>query len=219
MEIITDTNILCERANEIHVYKDKKTLKEALTKIKKIMLNDNTVVALAAPQVGYPIRVFCINFDGDIRTFINPVIVETSGLELIKETNKSLPNRTFLMPRHESVVAIYQTGTQKPESNRFVEYAGQLFQQMVQLLDGVLISDIGLEIDQLFEDAPIEEQMEVIDLYMETIKEINTSIQEEINNDKELKQMNDAIKYMEGIQTGKIKTIPLDKKEKKKKKK
>lgn len=82
--------------------------------------------------------------------------------------------------------------------------AAEIFQYQINLLDGVLLSDIGLEIDENFDKASEDEKAELIDFYLGQLKLTNNELQQEIENDKELKKISDAIKFMEGVQTGEI---------------
>ncbi|MBO7697091.1 MAG: peptide deformylase [Acholeplasmatales bacterium] len=40
----------------------------------------NNIVSLSAPAIGYDKRIFCIKFDTEIKTFINPVIIQSKGI-------------------------------------------------------------------------------------------------------------------------------------------
>jgi len=40
----------------------------------------NNIVSLSAPAIGYNKRIFCIKFDTEIKTFINPIISSYKGL-------------------------------------------------------------------------------------------------------------------------------------------
>lgn len=209
MEIITDYDKLSERAEEIDTRKENSLLREIIIKLKQT-IKENNLPGLSAPQIGYNKRVFCINFKGDVRTFINPVITEIKGLEMSKEECPSLPGRLFIRPRHNKVSAIYQTPLGKTESRTFIGLAARLFQHEIDHLDGLLLSDIGLEIDEAFESATDDERAEVIKMYLESLDIKQKGLEKDIEETPELKQVSDAIKFMEGVQKGEIKLVKHD---------
>ena len=80
---------LSNRCDEIDVRKDA-TLMREITKSLKDTMRSKELVSLSAPAIGYDKRIFCLNFeDTEIKTFINPVIVEVKGLDKnINNTSK-----------------------------------------------------------------------------------------------------------------------------------
>lgn len=61
-------------------------------------------VGLAAPQVGILKRIFVIDVGEGPMTFINPTILSTAGEEVDEEACLSLPERSGLVKRPESLV-------------------------------------------------------------------------------------------------------------------
>ena len=115
---LTELNSL-GRAQEINREKDGKLLREITANIKKTM-RKNGLTSLSAPGIGYNKRVFCIDFsDQEIKTFINPVITNTEGLQLAKEICSSIPGKEYIRPRNTTVDIIYETPTGKIKTNRF----------------------------------------------------------------------------------------------------
>ena len=123
---------------------------------------------------------------------------------MTREESPSLPGRSFIVPRHDRVIGVYQTPTGKPEENVFEGVVAEVFQHMVQLLDGVLISDIGLEVDEDFDKASDEERNEVVNAYLDQLKLQAEALNEEIEGDEELKQMRDAIEFVKGLALGEV---------------
>ena len=78
---------------------------------------------------------------------------------------------------------------------------------MTEMLDGILLSDLGLEIIKDFDKATDEEKTQVIQMYLESLKKRNSLLQEEINSDSTLKQIQDTINFNTGLLTGAIKPI------------
>lgn len=203
MDIITDEIKLSERADEVDVRKDNKLVRE-ITVALKDTIREHNLTSLSANQIGYNKRIFVINFNGDLRTFINPVISSVKGIELSRETCPSVPDKTYIRIRHNDITAMYQTPLGKIESNRFLGMAAKIFQHEVDHLDGLLISDIGLEIDDDFDNATEDERQQVINMYLDSLDIKQKEIDKEIEEDQDLKQLSDGIKFMEKVQKGEI---------------
>ena len=206
MEIITDLEKLGVRSDEIDVRKGGKKVQEIVLALKNT-IREKGLVGLSAPQIGEPYRIFCLAFDKgkNIKTFINPIISGVDGFELSKETCSSIPGKTFIRPRHTKIQAMYLTPLGKAESTNLVGFAARVFQHHIDHLDGLLLSDVGLEVDKDFFDATDEERAEVIKAYLESLDIKEKEIKQEIEEDSDLKAQSDAIEYMQGVATGKIK--------------
>lgn len=207
-EIITDVEKLSERCDEIDIRKENNEMRQIILDLKHTLAEHKKGAALAAPQIGYNKRIFVINFNGDMRTFINPVISSTKNLTLNREECLSLPNKSYIRPRHTEITVLYQTPLGKTESRKLVGLSAYVFQHELDHLDGLLLSDIGLEVDENFDKATEEEKDEILKSYMESLDLKRSVLETEINEDKELKQTSDAIKFMEGVQRGEIQFLP-----------
>lgn len=214
MDIITDVAKLSIRADEVDVRKDNNSVRDITIKLKNI-IRDNKLTGLSAPQIGYDKRIFVINFNGDLRTFINPVITSVKGFELSREKCSSIPDKTFIRPRHNDICVMYQTPLGKIESKQFLGMAAKVFQHHVDHLDGLLLSDIGLEIDDMFDNATEDERMEVINMYLDSLDIKQKEINKEIQSDDELKKISESIEFMEKVQKGEvqIEKVPMTEEE------
>lgn len=209
-EIITiDTdndNFLNDRADEIDTRKENNLLREITLNLKET-IRANKLSALSAPQIGYKKRVFCINFGKDIKTFINPVLTNVKGLEISKEICSSLPGKTYIRPRHNEIMFISQTPLGKTESLKLLGMSAKVFQHQLDHLDGLLLSDVGLEVGDDFLNASKEDQAEVIKMYLESLDIKQKEISKEIQEDEELNQVSKAIDFMSGVAKGDIKLV------------
>lgn len=205
LAITKDLKKLSVRAEEINVlYKNKEATK-IINDLKDTLRANKDLVALAAPQLGHRVRMFCIKFaNGDIRAFVNPMITKHEGLHLTRERCASIPDKDFIVPRPDRIIAVYQTPVGRAEENVFEGVAAEIFQQMVNLLDGVLLTDIGLEVTEEFDKASPEEQKEVLDYYLDTLKKRAEALNEEIESDEDLKETKRAIDFMAGVASGEI---------------
>ena len=149
-----------------------------------------------------------MKFENDqVKTFINPIIESYSpnGMQLSREKCSSIPGKEYIRVRNNDIRVMYQKPTGEAESNRLLGKAALVFEHEMDHLEGVLISDIGLEIIPEFDTASEEERAEVIKEYLDSLDIRLKQTNEEIQNDPELKQIDDATKFMTGILTGEIK--------------
>ena len=206
-QIITDEMQLADRAVEIDTSTQNKEMREIISAL-KATIKANNISALSAPAIGYNRRIFCVSFsDSEIKTFINPIIIPGGELTISKETCTSIPGKTFIIPRNTEVSVMYQDPLGRAQSRKLKGVAASVFQHEIHHLDGLLISDIGLEIDKDFENASLEEQEEVIKAYLESLDLTSKALQEEIQNNEELKRLSDGIEFITKVQTGEVELI------------
>ena len=203
---------LSERAVEIDLRTHNKEAREIISEIKKVMREKN-LTSLSAPAIGYKRRIFCIDFkDREIKTFINPIIANAKGLQLSREKCTSIPGKEFVRPRNNDIDVMFQNPMGKPISRRLVGLAAIVYQHELDHLDGLLLSDVGLEIDEDFDKASEEERQQIIEMYLDSLDLKQKELNQEIQDDKELKQIDDAKKYMTSVFTGETKVIPFEEK-------
>lgn len=203
-EIVTDIDQLSIRCEEIDVRKENPLMREIIVELKDTIRNTPNSVGLAANQIGYNKRIFCINFSGDIRSFINPIITEVKGFDLSREACLSLPGKEYIRPRHNEISVVYQTPLGKTESRKLIGKAAEVFQHELDHLDGLLLSDIGMEIPENYDELSEDEKAKLIQSYMDSLDIKQKEIHEEINSDKDLKETEEAIDFMKAVQAGKV---------------
>lgn len=202
-EIITDQYILSDWCTEISPKKEGNLLQEIILTLKATMRKFD-LVSLTAPQIGYQRRVFCIKFGkNDYRTFINPMIDNNYNFQFSREKCSSIPEKTFIYPRFGKVHAFFTTPTDKVETTTLVGRSAIVFQHCIDHLNGVLLSDIGLEIDEQWDLATDDERAEVLKMYAESLDIKQKKLEKEINNDEEAKKINDASKFINSVKDGK----------------
>lgn len=202
LTIENDEVKLSERSMEIDTKNQAIEMREIVSSLKATM-RANDLAYLSAPAIGYQRRIFAINFnDLEIKTFINPVIASAKGLHLAKETSNSIPNKTYIRPRNTEITIMYQRPTGQPESRKLVGLAADIFQQCMDDLDGILLCDIGLEIDDNWDKLTDEEKQEIIGEYLDSLDLKQKQLQKEIEDNTELKQIDDAITFMTSVYKG-----------------
>lgn len=204
MEIIKEAEKLFERADNIeNIVKENKIVKEIVLALKNT-IRENNLTGLSAPQIGYNKRIFVINYNGDLRTYINPIITKFDDFTIARETCSSIEGKSFLIPRYNKIQAMYLTPIGKAEKCSLVGASAYKFQHLVEHLEGVLVSDIGLEIDENFDKATDEEKEELIKAYLDSLDIKLKEIKKEIDEDKDLRQTQKAIEFVEKFNKGEI---------------
>lgn len=216
-EIITDPEILSDWSEVIHPKKEGKLCQQIIGELKATM-RANNLEYLTAPQIGYKKRIFCVRYGkNDYRSYINPSISNNIGITIVREICNSIPDKRFVIPRFNKIEIMYfKPLKDSPEACIASGRTAHIMSHCVDHLDGSLTSDIGLEIDDMFDAATDEEREEVIKMYLESLDIRTKQLQEEIQNDEELKKMNDAINFMESVRKGETILEAVDSKEEEK---
>ena len=209
MEYITNIDELSDSSLEVDFDTDKKRISEIVEKLKYRISKDN-LIAISAPQIGEKVRIFCIRFTtkqngktfDKVHTFVNPVIVGMKGFVLDREKDISLPDREFIIARNNDINVVFQTEKGESVEHKFSGKIAAFIQLMVDHLDGILLTDMGLEIDHLFDEATEEERNELLKAYTEWITGYQEKLTKDIEEDKELSSMNDAIKFIQSVRSG-----------------
>lgn len=209
-EIVTDYDVLSERCDEIDLTKKNRNIQNTVLQLKNTIKANPGMLGLSANQIGLYERVVVLNFNGKLRSFINPIVTRVDGYELSRETCHSIPEKTFIRMRNSRVWVTYQTPLGKIESVELNGAAARVMQHHIDHLDGLLLSDVSLEIDDDFDNATEEEREEVIKMYLESLDMSADSLMQEVNDDKEGKQLADAIRFMESVNKGEtiVESVP-----------
>lgn len=209
MDVITDIEKLQERCDEINVGKENGYMRKIISDLKATM-REKDLASLSAPQIGYDKRIFCINFDGDIKSFINPIITQASGLSLVRESCPSLPDRKFLRPRNTRINVMYQTPLQKPESRVLTGMAAFVFQHELDHLDGILLSDVSMELGEGYDELSEEDKTALINEYKDSLDIKLDEINEAIEKDEYAKRLSTSIDYMTAVEKGEVELEHID---------
>lgn len=205
-EIITDIDKLWEFAEVINPVADGELMQEIILSLKATM-RANNLMSLSAPQIGYNKQVFCIKFGkNDYRTFLNPMIenVVSSTYHFARETCPSVPGKTFIIPRFGTIQMCFVTPMGEYKTTRLMGVAAEVAQHCIDLLNGNPIMNIGLEIDEDFDNATDDERAEILKMYVESLDLRSKKLREEINADEELKQIEDASNFIQAVNNGEV---------------
>lgn len=209
MDYILDEKELSIPSIEVDVKKDNKLVREIVLKLKDKMQQDN-LVALSAPQIGYKQRIFCVKFTSKfkkkevdtIHTYVNPIVTGIRNIVIDREKDPCLPDKEYIIVRNNDLSLIYQTPLGKVVSQKFSGKAVSIIQQMLDHIDGILISDTGLEIDERFDQASEEEKNALLRAYMESLDLYREGLNKYIGEDEELKSIKDAVDFIQSVRNG-----------------
>lgn len=208
--VVTDYDILSERCDEIDLTKKNKNIQNTVLQLKNTIKANPGMLGLSANQIGSYDRVLVLNFNGNLRSFVNPIITRVDGFELSRETCHSIPGKTFIRMRNSRVWVTYQTPLGKIESVELNGVAAKMMQHHIDHLDGLLLSDVSLEVDEAFDNATEEERAEVLKYYLESLDLCADELTNDVNSTDEGKQLADAIRFIESVKKGEtiVESIP-----------
>ena len=200
LEFLTETGENRDEGNEI------------IAKL-KAAIEENNLVALAAPQIGISKRIFCIKFADQIKIFINPIITKKTGNVIGPETFSSLPGKEILIARPEEIRAVYYNEDFKYEDNKFLSVVARLFDQQCQLLDGILPNELGL-VSDIKEDGSLwdltdDEFTQIAEVYKEFVKTKAKALQANISEHEQ--DVYKKLKFTEDVINGRTQVIEDDK--------
>jgi peptide deformylase len=182
---------------------------EIINKIKEVLDANPDLLALSAPQIGINKRIFCLRFNDQIKSFINPIITKKKGLNITIETCASIPGKEIVIGRPEEITVVYYNDAFDYEDNKLIGVAASLFDQQAQILDGVLPSELGL-VSDIEADGKIEEEdlAEIIPFYKDTflpskLSSLNNAIEANEEASKAFKQL----KFTENVINGRITVV------------
>lgn len=210
-KIKTRGKILTDGAEVIDPKREKDLVHKIIIDLKDT-IRENNLVYLTAPQIGYNKRILVINFNNDLRTFINPIITKMKGFTFQQETCNSIPKKRFIVPRASSVDIIYTTPLGQYQNRTLLGLAATTIQHAIEHLDGTLISLNGLEIDDDFINASDEEKEEILKMYKESLVGRQELADRAVKEDSLAQQTDEAINFMVGVETGEVK-LEKDEKE------
>lgn len=210
-KILTDLNKFKERQDEISKDADFTDIKKTIELLKKELKKDTDLVCLCAPQIGKNYRLFVVKTaNKTYKEFLNPLVITSSKeWHLSMEKNASFPDKTFICYRNDNLHLAYQKENGEVSSETYKGPYAEVIQQMVQMLDGVLLSDIALDLNDVggveeWNKASQEEKIEVMRMFTENLSKQSKELNKYIQNDPQLKLINADIDFKTHLFKGEI---------------
>lgn len=202
MELITSEEVLHSRATETDTVSNNAEVRETILKMKEAV-RENKLVGLTAPQVGVDMRIVVLNFDGDVRTFINPVVSNRKGIELSREVCE-IDGKEYIVPRNNDIDIYYTTPLGKIEHRQLLGMAAKVMLHQLDILDGISASDFGLEVMEGFDEASDEEKDKIIKMYLDSLDLLGKQVEEELKNDEDAQQIKNAVNFITKVRKGEV---------------
>jgi len=212
MKIVLSNEALRTRAFEVDMStkEGKETAHRIINEVKDELNKHGDLPGACAPQIGEDARIVCLKFsNGDVRTLINPVITFSEGTRMSREKTWLRGDREYIIPRSETIQVIYQTPTGKTEENAFTGFASCVLQNMIDLINGVLLDDVGLEILEGFDDLGEDDKKVILAMYLKSLENRNRIASEMVKSDKVMHAIDGAINFSQNYLAGNIDTIPM----------
>jgi len=207
---IKELHLFEDRVDEITATTKFSDVKDCIQALKQELRKNRDLVALCAPQINKDLRLFVVkNSDNVYKAYLNPMIVNVSkGMHLSREDNASYPNKNYMIIRNDEVHLAYQTSDGHVNSESFKGAYSEIIQQMVQMLDGITLPELGLELGSDFDKASEEDKIAIMQLYLQSLENRKQILNDQIESNEELKLLSDTIKFNTRLLNGEIK--PLD---------
>lgn len=101
-----------------------------------------TGLGLAAPQIGYSVRIFIVKTPQIEGCYINPVIRKRIGRQIVKEQCLSFKG-IYSVVRPDLIKFTYMAPDGKPRAGKFHDYYAAIIEHEIDHLDGILACDKG----------------------------------------------------------------------------
>ena len=152
---------------------------------------------LTANQLGLDERIIMVKYeDNEIHTFINPLITFYSKDLFMSREKDLFDGKEYLVPRKKAIEITYANKNGMLKKVIYKEGAAALLQNLIELLEGVFVSDYGLEIIPEFDEASEEEKEEVIKAYIQSLNIQQKDLDEQNKDNPFMKYIDDSIKEL-----------------------
>lgn len=209
-DIITDKRELEYRSEEFNI-KDSERLSVLIADLVDTLKVNPDRFYLCGKEIGFKERVIAVRLsdDDNILVMINPAIKEAAKMIIYREKDP-LNHMEYFIPRFSDLSLTFQVGDNKKltygevKSYKFSEGASVVLCQAYDVLNGLFPSDYGLEIIPEFDEAPEEEQAEVLEEYIKSLKEFYTKLDAELISDEEYSNVWDQSKFISAVNSGQV---------------
>lgn len=213
--IVKEFDKLSERAEEINVFTEEAKVHEVVRALKDTMDIDKSIIGLAAPQIGYNVRIFCIRFKEGIKAFVNPMIVKVNpeNWGVFKEIDPSIKSNgeyeEYFTIRSNEIIVSYTTPTKIIQQDILIkDDTARIFQHLDDLLNGILISDLGLLCSgDVWNSFSKEEQEDILVSWVGerlNCQDKIDALNKEIESDELGKKTLDALNFMTKLAKGEL---------------
>jgi peptide deformylase len=118
---------------------------------------------------------------------MNPAIQSKDKLIIYREEDP-LTGKEYFIPRFTQISLVFQDCLGKVRGLKMNEAASIIVCQAMDALNGILISDYGLEVLPEFDSASEEEKKEVLSMYAESLSQAYKELDADLSNNEETKK-------------------------------
>ena len=193
LEIQNNKEFMSHRCDET-MNDDYKVISKTLRVMEETLLG-NDVNYLVASQLGLNERIIMVKYDdGEVHAFINPIVTDYSKKITMSREKDLFDNKEYLVPRKQIIEVTFTNKSGTFKKVIYKDGAAFLLQNLMDLLEGVFVSDIGLEVLDGWDEASDEEKQEVLNMYFDSLKKRQEELKKEIESDECLSYIDDTIK-------------------------
>lgn len=154
LEILTYPNPILKQKSKLVGNPTSLEIKQLVSDMTKSMRAHEHGLAIAAPQVGQPLRIFVIEIDDDLMTFINPEIQKLSGKDVrMEEGCLSFPGKYLPIVRPNKVKVKFTDASGQKQIMKASGLLARAIQHENDHLDGILFIERIQENDPILEST------------------------------------------------------------------
>lgn len=192
-----------QRALEWDMELDKERTKDLIKDINETLKGCENRFYLCSNEIDLDERLIGVKFGEDVLVLINPIYQTKEDMKLVREIDYET-GKEYIMPRYHKVIICYQDVEGENKACRFDNDAAIVLSQAMDCIEGIHPGDYGLEIMPEFDEASKEEQQELIDYWLNSLKEKFNKYDEELSLDEESNKYWMQYKYNEAVDNGTV---------------
>lgn len=209
-ELVTDIEKLSERAKEFEVLIDQDKTSELVQDICDTLNSLEDRLYLTANQIGFEERAVGIKLGEETDVLMNPALVKRDKL-IINREKDLLTGKEYFIPRYNEVEVNFQDSLGKIRALKMTDIVAITMCQAIDALNGLLVTDYGLEVLPEFDEASEEEKAEVLEAYMSSLAKASEDMDKELSKDEETSKIWKNAKFIKGVQDGTITPVKEEK--------
>jgi len=172
-------------------------------------LNNSEYAGITASLIGYEKRIIALKFEDKIEFLINPLITKKKKEDYQVVKQKDLfSNQYYIIPRFKDIEIFYTNKDKQVQKIDLKGDAAYFYQQLNDLLGGLLIEDYGMPIDDDFDDLTDDEKGEIVEQYLKSFEEAKEFVQSEIDKDPQLHDIQKTLAFIDSVNKGETKLAP-----------
>lgn len=208
-KLIEDISLMPNKPGEtndidIREKESNKLMRDTILELKRI-IREEKFDGLTACQIGVNERIMVINYgDDNLQTYINPMMTKAEGMVFNRETCIYLPNKQYLVPRYKKITLVYETPLGQIKQANFIGKSAYVVQHLMWHMDGMFIDEVGLEIDDDWDNLTDEEKTIIFKQYAESLDIAQAELNDELEKSEEGRKFKDAVEFEKAVMSGEV---------------